>query len=192
MKAAVASRSKPERYPLRTVKGGFKPADAMAAARMRDLGIRTGDLVFVEFKKPRSPKFHRFAHALATLFVENIEAFEGMAPHACLKRVQLEAGIECDEVDVLMCYLWPRVVAWVRECLGDPFAAVLQGALEAIGGKASTIRVRIPRSLSFERMDETAFSELVRGICRHVAKTYWPSMTPEAIEEMALSMAGVA
>jgi len=44
---------------------------------------------------------------------------------------------------------------------------------------------RIPRSLSFESMDESEFSEVFKGFCRYVSKTYWPSMDPEAIEEMA-------
>lgn len=49
---------------------------------------------------------------------------------------------------------------------------------------------RIPRSLSFESMDESEFSEVFEGFCRHVSKTYWPSMTPEAIEQLALMQAG--
>lgn len=45
----------------------------------------------------------------------------------------------------------------------------------------------IPRSLSFESMDETEYREAARGICRTIAERYWPSMEPQAIEYMAES-----
>lgn len=45
--------------------------------------------------------------------------------------------------------------------------------------------VTIPRSLSFSAMDEGEFREVARAICRHISERYWPTMTPEAIEEMA-------
>jgi hypothetical protein len=44
---------------------------------------------------------------------------------------------------------------------------------------------RIPRSLSFESMAEDEFRAVIIGMCRHVARTYWPSCTPEQIEQMA-------
>lgn len=43
----------------------------------------------------------------------------------------------------------------------------------------------VPRSLSFESMDEAEYREAARGICRHISARYWPSMTPEQIEQMA-------
>lgn len=45
----------------------------------------------------------------------------------------------------------------------------------------------IPRSLSFESMDEAEFNEAARGICRTIAERYWPTLSPEAIESMAES-----
>lgn len=50
----------------------------------------------------------------------------------------------------------------------------------------------IPRSLSFESMDEGEFLEAARGICRTIAERYWPTVSPEAIEEMAGCMVGEA
>jgi hypothetical protein len=44
---------------------------------------------------------------------------------------------------------------------------------------------RVPRSLSFESMDEGEFHETFRQFSRYVSKTYWPTMTPEQIEQMA-------
>lgn len=51
---------------------------------------------------------------------------------------------------------------------------------------------RIPRSLSFESMDESEFSEVFKGFCRHVHKQYWSSLSPEAIEDMARMQANDA
>lgn len=47
------------------------------------------------------------------------------------------------------------------------------------------VTYRIPRSLSFESMDDGEFADVFRQFSRHVAKHYWPSMTPEQIEQMA-------
>jgi hypothetical protein len=44
---------------------------------------------------------------------------------------------------------------------------------------------RVPRSLSFESMDEGEFRLVFRDFSRHVVKTYWPTMTPEQVEQMA-------
>ncbi len=46
----------------------------------------------------------------------------------------------------------------------------------------------IPRSLSFESMDEGEYNEAARGISRTIAERYWQSATPEQIEKMAEMM----
>lgn len=43
---------------------------------------------------------------------------------------------------------------------------------------------RTPLSLSFDSMDQGEFYEAARGLCRHIAETYWPGQTPEQIERM--------
>lgn len=45
--------------------------------------------------------------------------------------------------------------------------------------------LRIPNSLSFESMDEGEYQEVSRKICHYLSNEYWPSMTPEAIEQLA-------
>jgi len=154
-----AAKRQPERFPLRVQKGGFMPADVGCESRLREKGLRIGDLVFAEFKKPRNPRFHRLAHALGQLCADNIEAFEGMDCHRVLKRLQLEAQIGCDEMAI--------VVPGVGKCLH-----------------------LIPRSLSFESMGEDEFHEVVAGFCRHIASQYWPTLSPEQIEDMASVMVG--
>lgn len=44
---------------------------------------------------------------------------------------------------------------------------------------------RAPRSLSFEAMDQSHFFEVAKAFCRHIAATYWPDLTAEAVQEMA-------
>jgi hypothetical protein len=45
----------------------------------------------------------------------------------------------------------------------------------------------IPRSLSFDTMDEGEYHEVARAICRLIAQRYWTKLTPEQIEQMAES-----
>ena len=139
---------------LRVGKGVLTPADDMAAAQLRTRGFKLGDVVLAEITKPRHPGFHRLAHQLGALLAENLDAFDGMDPHAVLKRLQWEANVGCDE-----------------------FGAQAPGL--------GLVMVRTPRSLSFASMDDGEFREVMAGLCRHVAKTYWPSCTPEQVEAMA-------
>ena len=44
---------------------------------------------------------------------------------------------------------------------------------------------RVPRSLSYESMDQDEFHAVIAAMCAYVAKTYWPSMDAERIEAMA-------
>lgn len=48
----------------------------------------------------------------------------------------------------------------------------------------------IPRSLSFESLDEGEYQEAARGICRTIADRYWPNLSEKQIAEMAESMVG--
>lgn len=44
---------------------------------------------------------------------------------------------------------------------------------------------RVPRSLSFDTMDEVEFQDVMHALCKYVSKTYWPTLKPEQIEAMA-------
>ena len=143
------------RHALRVIKGGYAPADATSAVALR-AKHRVGDLVFAQFTKPRNPGFHRLAHQLGSLLAENIDAFSGLDSHAVLKRLQIEAGVGCDEI-----------------------------ALNFPG--VGPCSYRVPRSLSYESMDEDEFHALIEAMCAYVAKTYWPSMDAARIEAMALA-----
>ena len=47
--------------------------------------------------------------------------------------------------------------------------------------------MRFPLSLSFDDLEDGERHEVVRRMCRHISEKYWPSMSPEHIEEMAES-----
>ncbi len=47
------------------------------------------------------------------------------------------------------------------------------------------VEYRIPRSLSFESMDDDEFHEVIASMCKYVAKLYWPDCKPDEIERMA-------
>lgn len=49
-------------------------------------------------------------------------------------------------------------------------------------------QIRIPKSLSYENMDQGEFEEVMKGISRHISEHYWPELNPEQIEEMAEAM----
>lgn len=141
-----------ERFMLKVQKGGLVPADEHTQLRLREKRHQIGDVLAAELRKPRNPQFHRWAHVFGRMVADNIEAFEGMSPHAVLKRLQLEANVGCTEIPI-----------------------VLNGM---------AVAYRVPESLSFESMDEGRFHEVVRGMTQHVSKTYWPTLSPEQIEEM--------
>lgn len=44
---------------------------------------------------------------------------------------------------------------------------------------------RVPQSLSFESMGEDRFHDVIAGLCAHVSRAYWPTLTAEQIEQMA-------
>ena len=148
------SGTKRERIYMRVGKGNFYPADACAQSKLRERGYRVGDLVVVDVCKPRNPKFNGLVHKLGMLCVENIPAFSGMDAHRCIKRLQLEGKVACEEIGYM------------------------------IPGYGMAIQF-IPRSLSFESLDEAEFKQAAIGICRTISDRYWPDLSPEKIQEMA-------
>ena len=88
--------SKRERLLLRVERGALVPADAHSQQRLRERGYRVGDVLAAELVKPRSPGFWRLAHRIGTLCVESIEAFHGLNAHQAIKKIQADAGLECD------------------------------------------------------------------------------------------------
>ena len=91
-------KRRPERIALRIDKGCLRPADGLSQERLRERGYHVGDVVFAVLRKPRNPGFHRLAHALGQMVADNVDDFHGMSSHATIKRLQLEAGVGCEEI----------------------------------------------------------------------------------------------
>ena len=88
--------SKRERILLRVERGALVPADAHSQQRLRERGYRVGDVLAAELAKPRSPGFWRLAHRIGTLCTQSIDAFNGLTAHQAIKKIQADAGLECD------------------------------------------------------------------------------------------------
>lgn len=118
--------------------------------------FRPDGRVRCEIKNPRNPGFHRLVHAFGWLLIENVEGFQkhGDDAHAAVKQVQAESGAECDQ-EALVIDL---------------------GSL----GKHEVMR-NIPRSLSFDEMDEDQFQAAVKIMVDYVAEHYWPGLTQDQV-----------
>lgn len=139
---------------MRQINGALVPADRYSVEALKSRKLGPSDVVFATLRKPRNPKFHRLAHALGQLLVENLDEFADLDSHSCLKRIQLEADIACDQMAINFPGLGP-------------------------------CSYRMPRSLSFESLDQTQFEAVYSAMCRHIAARYWRDLTPERVAEMA-------
>ena len=87
-----------EKFMLRVKKGALVPADGFTEQRLREKHYAIGDVLAATLAKPRNAGFHRLVHQFGALLAENLDEFTNMDAHAVLKRLQLEAAIECDEI----------------------------------------------------------------------------------------------
>ncbi|SET40946.1 hypothetical protein SAMN05216326_12544 [Nitrosomonas marina] len=175
---------KPSRKPvpvfMRVIQGGFVPADATAEQQLRDKKFKIGDVVKVFVRKLRSGKFNRKVHRIGQLCVEHIDDFKHMDAHSVLKRLQLEGNIYCDEIAVRP--------SGIRTLIPREVIKTLKPVLELFGLKLTDtglLIVRIPRSLSFESMDQAEYEDAARKMCDYISEVYWRSLESWQIEEMA-------
>lgn len=153
----AARKPKPEPVYLRVIQGGLVPADRYAEAQLRNKKFKIGDVVRCDVRKLRNQKFNRLVHRIGQLVAENIEAFSGLDAHTCIKRLQIEGRIACDEIGIMV----------------QGYGMVIQF---------------IPRSMSFDSMDQAEYHDCAKRICRLIAERYWPNLEPLQIEEMAGAM----
>ncbi len=133
--------------------GALVPLTKWDAREMRDRKMAVGAELRAELKQRRNVKFHRLAHALGALLVEQHPEFDGMTGHNALKRLQRETGACCDVQTIDL-------------------------------GPLGQVPVSVPRSMAFDECDESQFKELMDSIYAHIAKTYWPSLSPEDVQQM--------
>ena len=157
MTATARKAHKREPVNLRVIKGGFEPADRYAEAQLRNKKFKIGDVVRCDVRKLRNQKFNRLVHRIGQLVAANIEAFSGLDAHTCIKRLQIEGRIACDEIGIMV----------------QGYGMVIQF---------------IPRSMSFDSMDQAEYHDCAKRICRLIAERYWQGLAPDQIAEMAESM----
>lgn len=139
---------------LRVEKGRLVPADRAAEDALRERAYKVGDVVACEIEKIRNPKFHRKAHVLGRLLVENLESFGTLTSHQALKRLQWEGNIACEEM------------------------------MMNVPGMGA-VSIRIPKSLSFAKMDEAEFGRVYKLFCDQIRQKYYPELAEDEVEEMA-------
>lgn len=138
--------------------GALVPSTGWDRKAMRDRKYHVGSELRADLKKPRNPVTHRMLHALASLVATNIEGF--------------------DED--------PEAHAVVKRLQRESglFCETVETEIPGLG----VLAIKQARSLAFDDLDEGEFTELFRGLCAHISRTYWPSMSPEAIEEQVKMM----
>lgn len=151
----MSKKRQPEKIMLRVQKGALVPADDLALARLRQRGYAVGDLITAELRKPRNPKFWRMAHALGIALIQNTDDF---AHYTDAHSVIKRIQLEAN-------------IACDATLIKAPGLGMLEH--------------RVPRSLSFESMDEGQFQTVYAAICDHVVRTYWPDLDMRQIEEIA-------
>lgn len=104
---------------------------------MKERKWREGDEARAEFKKSRNPKFHRLAHAVGNLLVDNVEEFRHLSGHDALKQVQRESGVCCEPMEIDLGALGkvsvnlPRSIAF-DEMAEDEFGEFFNGVTDFI------------------------------------------------------------
>lgn len=117
--------------------GALVPRYKADQLEMRARKYSVGSDLRAELKKPRNPGFHRKAHALGQMAVDNIEGFEQLNAHDALKRLQTEAGVQCEPMELdlgplgLVNISRPRSIAFDEMEEGD-FTELWEGVLAHI------------------------------------------------------------
>ncbi|KWV17158.1 hypothetical protein ATB53_00315 [Xanthomonas translucens] len=148
--------------------GAFVPTNPIDRRLAKERGYRVGHEYRLEIKQSRNPAFHRLAHAIGHLLVDNVEEFRDLDAHAALKRVQLESGIRCETVEMDAAPVVSALLDAAEAVLGAGARKVLAAVLPEI----RTIPVKVAQSLAFDSMEEDEFADFFRGITAHIGEHY--------------------
>ncbi len=143
----------------------FVAADAYSSEMAKAKKLREGDLLRTWFGKPHDHKAWARIHRLGQLMVENVAGFEHLNAHQAVKKLQQDAGVECDE----------KAIAGIEYTCPD--CATIH--------EIPNLTIRVPRSLAWDEMDGAAFEAVYSAIVKHVIAHIWPELSEANIEEMA-------
>ncbi|KIP87477.1 hypothetical protein SN15_01935 [Stenotrophomonas maltophilia] len=166
--------------------GSFVPLHDIDRRLAKERGYKVGHEYRLEIKESRNAAFHRLAHAVGNLLVDNVETFRDLDAHAALKRVQLEAGICCEMVEVDATPVIAAVLDASEAMLGTGARKVLAGVLPEI----HTIPVKVAQSLAFDSMEEEDFGAFFKGITAWIGEHYAQVMLDEVRSEFWLMVNG--
>ena len=129
--------------------GALVPAHPIDQRLLKERKFHVNREVRAELKQPRNAAFHRLAHAVGHLLVDNVEEFRDVTAHEALKRVQRAAGVCC-----------------------EPFEIDLGPVL----GKVTAMQAR---SLAFDEMEEDEFRTFFDGVTAYIGEHYAGVMLDE-------------
>lgn len=142
------------------VMGALVPAHPIDRRLMKERRFHVNREVRAELKQPRNPGFHRLAHAVGNLLVDNVEKFRGKSGHDALKEIQRESGVCCEPIEI------------------------------DLGPVIGKVQANVARSIAFDEMDEAEFGELFNGVCDWIDTHYASVMTDEVRAEYLLMEEG--
>lgn len=145
--------------------GCLVPANMIDQRLLRERRFNVGKEIRAELKQSRNPGFHRLAHAIGNLLVDNVDEFHGKGGHDALKKVQADSGVCCD-VERLVIDL-------------------------GTFGRHEVDR-NIPRSLAFDEMPEDEFRQFFDGVTQWIGDHYSQVMLDEVRDEFWLMVQGEA
>ncbi len=148
--------------------GAFVPLHEIDRRLAKDRGYRAGREYRLEIKESRNAAFHRLAHVIGHLLVDNVEAFRDLDAHAALKQLQLESGICCETVEMDASPVVKALLDAAEVVLGAGARRVLAAVLPDI----RVIPVKVAQSLAFDSMEEGDFSLFFTGITAWIGENY--------------------
>ena len=116
-----------------TEDGTLRPYDEMSAAECRRRKLGVGMIVSVDLKQSRDPRAWARIHKLMQLLIQNLDDFANWDAHDALKRIQFEADIGCERMEVMVknygavTQRWPKSLAFDQMEEGE-----FQGVYRAI------------------------------------------------------------
>lgn len=148
--------------------GAFAPSNDIDRRLAKDRGYRAGQEYRLDIKASRNAVFHRLAHVIGHLLVDNVEAFRDLDAHAALKKLQLESGICCETVEIDASPIISALLDAAEAVLGAGARKVLAAVLPEI----RTIPVKVAQSLAFDSMEEEDFATFFKGITAWIGDHY--------------------
>lgn len=135
---------------------------------LKERGMRNGLECRAEFKMSRNVKFHKLAHVIGHLLVDNVEEFRGVGAHDALKAVQLKSNTACDMIEMDATPVISAILDACESIIGHGARKMLAAVLPEI----KTIPVKIARSIAFDEMAQDEFVEFFEGITEYIGLHY--------------------